>query len=221
MAEGKSSKKAQRKNKTFEERCQQVYDFFIAFYSKNDLSPDFTEMSKGTGIGRGNLHAYITQLLKENKLIKKADGPRGLLPAQILGSFHLHWYGHIAADNLNPLVVMDLHDSDTILEVPKHLLPKKVDFRNLYVLQVKGNSMTEANILDGDYVVMQSGNKFRDDDIVAVYIKDEGAVTLKMLKPTERGNVKLQPKSHKHQPRIEYPENIEIQGRVVAVMRKY
>ena len=211
----------QRKNKTFEERCIQVHDFFMDFYYKNDLSPDFTEMSKGTGIGRGNLHKYVTQLIKDNKIIKRARGPRGLLPAQVLGSFPLHWAGHIAADSLNPLIVMDQYDSDTTIEVPKHLLPKKVDFRSLYVLQVTGNSMTEVNILDGDYVVMQSGNSHRDNDIVAVLLKNENAATLKILQPTDRGNIKVKPKSHEHQTRIEESENIEVQGRVVAVMRKF
>jgi len=116
---------------------------------------------------------------------------------------------------------MDLYDSDTTIEVPKHLLPQKVDFKSLYVLQVTGNSMTKVNILDGDYVVMQSGNSHRDNDIVAVLLKNENAATLKILQPTERGNVKVKPKSHEHQTRIEESENIVIQGRVVAVMRKF
>ncbi len=210
----------QRKNKSFQERCGQVYDFFMDFYYRNDLSPDFTEMSKGTGISRGNLHAYVIQLIKENKIIKKAKGPRGLLPAHILGSFPLHWYGHIAADSLNPLILMDLNNSDITIEVPKHLLPKKADFRKLYVLQVLGNSMTEVNISDGDFVVMQSGNSHRDNDIVAVLLKNENAATLKILQPTERGNVKVKPKSHQHYTRIEDAENIVVQGHVVAIMRK-
>ena len=210
----------QRKNKTFDERCNQVYDFFMDFYYKNDLSPDFTEMSKGTGIRRGNLHTYVTHLIKENRLVKKANGPRGLLPAQVLGSFPLHWAGHVAANSLNPLVVLDQFDSDTTIEVPKHLLPPKADYRSLYVLQVTGNSMAEANILDGDYVVIQNGNSHRENDIVVTLLQDENAVTLKILEPTERGSVKVKPKSHQHSIRIEEAENVMIQGRVVAVMRK-
>jgi repressor LexA len=210
----------QRKNKTFQERCDQVYGFFMDFYYKNDMSPTFTEMEKGTGIQRGNLHAIVNQLIRVHKIDQKSRTARGLLPAHILGSFPIHLAGHVAANSLNPLVVMDLYDSDTTIEVPKHLLPQKADFKNLYVLQVAGNSMTEANILNDDYVVIQSGNSHRDDDIVVVLIKNENAVTLKMLKQTERGSAKLQPKSHKHQPRIENVEDIEVQGRVVAVMRK-
>jgi SOS-response transcriptional repressor LexA len=80
--------------------------------------------------------------------------------------------------------------------------------------------MSEANILDGDYVVMQAGNSHRDNDIVAVRLKDEDAVTLKMLEPTTRGSVKVKPKSHQHQTRVEEAENLIVQGRVVAVMRK-
>lgn len=209
-----------RKNKTFEKRCKEVYKFFMEFYYENDLSPDFSEMEEGTGLTRGNIHAYVTQLIKEDKLIKRREGPRGLLPAHVLGSFPLPWHGHIAANSLNPLVQLDLFDSESTIEVPKHLLPKKVDYKKLYVLQVQGNSMTDANILDGDYVIIQNSNSYDENDIVVVRLKDEGGVTLKKLQPTERGNVKVKPKSHQHQIRIEEAENIEIQGRVVAVMRK-
>lgn len=206
--------------KTFEERCEQVYNFFIDYYFKYDRSPTYGEMIKGTGIQRGNLHKIIKKLLEEKRLSGRSEIPRGLLPGHLLGSLPLHWAGHVAANSLNPLVVLDLQDSDTTIEVPRHLLPKKGDYKSLYVLQVIGNSMAQANILDGDYVVIQNGNSYRENDTVVVRLKDENAVTLKKLLPTEHGNVKVKPKSHQHQARIEEAENIEIQGRVVAVMRK-
>jgi repressor LexA len=210
----------QRKNKTFGERCSQVYDFFMDFYYKNDMSPTFGEMSAGTGIQRGNLHVIVTQLIEDGKIVQKSKAPRGLLPPHLLGSLPLHFPGHIAANSLNPLVVMDVLDSDSTVEVPRHLLPPQADYKSLYVLQVQGNSMAGANILDGDYIVMQSGNYYGENDIVAVLLKNENALTLKKLEPTERGNLKVKPKSHQHQTRIEDPENIVVQGRVVAVMRK-
>lgn len=212
----------QRKNKTFEQRCEQVYEYFMDFYTKNRLAPSYSDMVKGTGIQRGNLAPIINQLVDNGKLERKGNTSRGLWPTYASnGSMPIHFMGHIAANNLNPLVVLDLLDSETTIEVPRYLLPLKGNVKEFYVLQVKGNSMAGANILDQDYVVMQSGKNHKDDDIVAVLIKDENAVTLKMLKQTERGNVKLQPKSHRHNPRIENAENIEVQGRVVAVMRKY
>jgi repressor LexA len=213
-------KMSPRKNKTFKERCDQVYDFFMDYYFKNDMSPTFSEIVKGTGIQRGNLHVIIKHLMEEGRLGGKSEVPRGLLPGHILGSLPLHWAGHIAANSLNPLVVLDLQDRDTTVEVPRHLLPRNADYKSLYVLQVTGDSMSEANILDGDYVVMQSGDTYQDYDILAVMLKEEGAVTLKMLEPTERGSIKVKPKSPRHQTRIEDPENIIVQGRVVAVMRK-
>lgn len=118
------------------------------------------------------------------------------------------------------MVVLDLLDSDSPVDVPRQLLPSKINEKDMYVLQVNGDSMTKAHISNGDYVVILSGLQ-SVGDIVVAYLKDKNAVTLKMLKQTQRGNVKLQPKSHKHQPRIEKSENIETQGRVIAVMRKY
>jgi repressor LexA len=210
----------QRKNKTFGERCSQVYDFFMDFYYKNDMSPTFGEMAEGTGIQRGNLHVIVTQLIEDGKIVQKSKAPRGLLPAHPLGSLPLHFPGHIAANSLNPLIVMDVLDPDSTVEVPRNLLPQQADFTSLYVLQVQGNSMEGAHILDGDYVVMQSGTSHGEDDIVAILLKDENAVTLKKLEPTERGNLRVKPKSRRHQTRIEDPENVIVQGRVVAVMRK-
>jgi repressor LexA len=213
-------KMSPRKNKKIEDRCRQVYDFFMDYYYRNDMSPTISEIAKGTGLPRSYVHAIIKQLVDEGKLAGRPEIPRGLLPGHILGSLPLHWAGHIAANSLNPLVVLDLQDSDTTIEVPRHLLPQKADYKSLYVLQVMGNSMSEANILDSDYVVMQSGDTYQENDIVAVMLREEGGVTLKKLEPTERGSVRVKPKSHQHQTRIEDPENVLVQGRVVAVMRK-
>jgi repressor LexA len=215
----------ERKNKTFEERCYEVYEFFMIYYGKNHVAPSYTDMTKGTGVKqRGNLAPIIARLIADGKLERKNKTSRGLWPARsvIEGAIPIQLKGHIAADNIKLAVVFDPFDSETTLEVPMHLLPIGATPKNHYALKVVGDSMSRAHIMDGDYVVMQSGNTYRDDDIVSVLIKDENAVTLKILKQTRRGNVKLQPKSQnpKHQPRFEKAENIEVQGRVVAVLRK-
>jgi SOS-response transcriptional repressor LexA len=95
-----------------------------------------------------------------------------------------------------------------------------VDIESLFVLQVQGDSMSAAKIADRDYVIIQRGNTYRENDIVAILFKKDNAVTLKILKSTERGSAKLEPKSHRHRPRFEHGKDIEVQGRVVAVMRK-
>jgi SOS-response transcriptional repressor LexA len=135
--------------------------------------------------------------------------------------FSVPFLGKIAANNRKPIVHLGTYDSETTVEVPTHLLPSLVDDSSLFVLQVEGNSMSAAKIADKDYVVMQRGNSYREDDIVAILLKRDNEVTLKMLKSTRRGSAKLEPKSHRHHPRIENRDDIEVQGRVVAVMRKY
>jgi SOS-response transcriptional repressor LexA len=187
--------------------------------------PSYQDMKKAIGARShgGQMARIINQLIDEGKLEREPGVARGLiLPGLNLTSFFsAPLLGKISANNRKPIVHLGVYDSDSTIEIPTHLLPASANFSSLYVLQVQGNSMSAARIADKDYVVMERGNTFRDNDIIAILLKDESAVTLKILSKTKRGSAKLKPKSHKHHSRIENREDIEVQGRVVAVMRKY
>ena len=86
-----------------------------------------------------------------------------------------------------------------------------------YVLQVKGDSMIEDGILDGDFVVIEESNQAHDGDIVVAMIEN-GVVTLKRFFK-EKDRVRLEPANSAMQPI--YAKNVAIQGRCVAVIRKY
>lgn len=210
-----------RKNKPLKQRSEEVYKFIADFYYKNHFGPTYSEMIKGTCILRGNLALVIKQLIKEQKVERRSNTVRGIWPtlAAYQDSLPLHLDGEIAADNLNPLDIPDQLDIENTLEVPRYLLPIGASHANCYVLKVVGTSMSKANILNGDYIVLQIKDVYNPDDIVAVLLLDENAVTLKTLMPTKRGNIKLEPKSHKHHARIERADNIKVLGHVVAVMR--
>jgi repressor LexA len=102
-----------------------------------------------------------------------------------------------------------------ILAVPEELTQGK----QLYALNVKGLSMIDALIDDGDTVLMEPVNTAENGDMVAAWLKDEQEVTLKRFY-REGDMVCLRPANKLMEPIYQRPENVEIQGKVAAVVRK-
>ncbi len=102
-----------------------------------------------------------------------------------------------------------------ILELTDELTQGK----EVYALKVKGTSMMDALIDDGDTVLMESVTTAENGDMVAVWLKEEQEVTLKRIY-LEPGRVCLKPANKLMEPVYHYPENVEIQGRVVGIIRK-
>jgi repressor LexA len=90
---------------------------------------------------------------------------------------------------------------------------------NIYALRVKGTSMLDALINDGDIVIVEATQTAEDGGMVAVWLKDEQEITLKRVY-REAGRIKLQPANQQMEPIYTSPENVEVQGKVVAVLRR-
>ena len=135
----------------------------------------------------------------------------GAKAAAEAGAIELPLYGRIAAGL--PIEAMQ-HPSD-MLEVPTALLGSGEHFG----LEVAGDSMIEAGILDGDYVIIQRGDT-ADNGQIVVALVDDTEVTLKRLR--RRGNsIALEPCNVRHETRIFPADRVKVQGRLVALMRKY
>jgi len=93
------------------------------------------------------------------------------------------------------------------------------DLTNIYALKVKGTSMIDALIDNGDIVIMQSANNAEDGETVAIWLKDRQEVTLKKIYH-EADKIRLQPANTLMQPIYSEPENVEVQGKLIAVLRK-
>jgi len=91
--------------------------------------------------------------------------------------------------------------------------------KEIYALKVKGLSMIDALIDDGDVVLMEPVSTAENEDMVAVWLKEQQEVTLKRIF-LEPGRICLRPANRLMEPIYESPENVEIQGRVVGVVRK-
>ena len=203
-----------------EERCKQVVEFIENFYFKNTSWPSYRVIMKNIGIkSSGHLAVIVEQLIEEGKLEREPKPSNRLrLPHHSL--FSLPLKGFIAANNINPEMILD-NDPNATIEILSELIPSRVDRSKIYALKVRGDSMKAALIGDGDTVLMREGDAYNEGDIVAVWFVNEGAVTLKRIHQGRPGVIKLKPESHKHHTRVEKQEDIKILGRIVGVVRKY
>ncbi|WP_203074109.1 transcriptional repressor LexA [Falsiroseomonas ponticola] len=120
-------------------------------------------------------------------------------------------YGRIAAG----MPIEALRDTTAMVEVPAALLAGGEH----YALEVAGDSMMEAGILDGDTVIIRRGDTAENGSIVVALV-DEAEVTLKRLR--RRGNsVALEPANRAYETRIFGPDRVRVQGRLIGLLRKY
>lgn len=110
-----------------------------------------------------------------------------------------------------------IFDEESALDLPEWMLPKKRE--GLFALEVQGDSMIDAMISDGDLVVLQSVPQPVNGMLVAAWIKSNSETTLKRYY-FEDGKVRLQPANQAYQPIYVSPEDVDIQGQVVLVIRR-
>ncbi|MBN8905023.1 MAG: transcriptional repressor LexA [Rhodospirillales bacterium] len=135
----------------------------------------------------------------------------GVRAANDAAAVQLPLYGRIAAG----LPIEALRDSSAEIEVPLALLGNGEH----YALEVAGDSMIEAGILDGDTVIIRKGETAENGQIVVALV-DENEVTLKRLR--RRGNsIALEPCNVRHETRIFPADRVKVQGRLVALLRRY
>ncbi len=135
----------------------------------------------------------------------------GVRTAEEAAAIQMPLYGRIAAG----LPIEALRDQGGQVEVPIALIGSGEH----YALEVAGNSMVDAGILDGDTVIIRKVDGAENGQIVVALV-DENEVTLKRLR--RRGNsVALEPANQRHETRIFPAERVKVQGRLVALMRRY
>src|SRR5690606_33120848 len=127
--------------------------------------------------------------------------------------------GQIAAGEPIPVPAADSWSTVAAaetLEIPQELIRGK---ENVYALKVKGLSMIDALINDGDIVLMQYANTVENGEMAAVWLKSEKKATLKKIYAGP-DRVRLQPANSQMQPIYAEPEDVEVQGKVIAVIRQ-
>jgi repressor LexA len=137
--------------------------------------------------------------------------------------FHIPLVGRIVAGEPVPVPSSDFsyYDADSMVSIASSMLPQKERNSNdLYALEVRGDSMIDALVNDGDIVIMKPVSQVHNGEMVAVWLQDRDETTLKYFY-LENGRVRLQPANRTMEPIwIDDPSIVQIQGKVVMVVRK-
>lgn len=192
------------------EKEQKAYDFILKYSKKYGKYPLLTDIAKGMGIkSKGVAHRYVKALEKANKLKKIPNKHRGILLHQKEPIF-LKSLGKIAAGG--PI--------EAITDQQKIELEYLFTNKKSYALKVKGDSMIDAGINDGDWVIIEENNKVYKSKVHVILI-DNQDVTLKYIEKINSDEIKLIPANSKFKETIYPIERISIQGHVVGQVRIY
>jgi repressor LexA len=201
---------------TLYKRQRQIVDYLAQYIQRNGYSPTLREIADALGVSSlATVHEHL-QALERKHVIRRHEGSaRGIelidrTFIKMTESVDLPVLGFIAAGQpIEPHT-----DPNASFKVSPEMISGK---RRSYVLQVKGESMIEDHIADGDYVVIEETQVVNDGDIV-VALLDNGLATLKRFYK-ELTRVRLEPANSAMSPI--YATNVQIQGRVVGLIRKF
>ena len=206
-------------------RRQQILDFIQEFISENGIPPTVRDIQGACGISSTSVVDYNLHKLREaGYLNRRPDVARGIELLDeggqpVSNAPKVHIVGGIAAGM--PIPVFSTEDAassaefDTIEVSPD--LPRR--YGRIYGLTVNGTSMIDALIDDGDVVIVKPGREADNGDMVVAWLKTEEEATLKKFY-LEGDRVRLQPANSQMAPIYSPAANVEVHGRVVAVIRK-
>ena len=197
-----------------------ILDFIRRFIEQRGLAPTIGEIQRGLNISSKSVVDRYLKALEEDGYIKR--NTRVIRGIDITGmgkrSHSVSLFGTIAAGQPIPVPTEDTWRNvalDTV-DVPADFLPPG---SQAYALEVKGTSMIDALVDDGDIVVLEAVSTVDDGEMVAAWLKEEQEATLKKLY-REKGRIRLQPANQTMEPIYVAPDNIQVQGKVIAVLRK-
>ena len=201
-------------------RQKQVLDFIVTFINRHRYSPSFEELADGldlTSLATVHKHlqtlerkGYIRRGYNQSRSIEVVQLPRPVREEVARHAVDLPLMGRIAAGQ----PVEAVQNPETIS------LGDFTRAKNVYVLEVKGDSMVDDHICDGDYIIVEQTENANNRDIVVVLIKGE-ETTLKRFFRESGGKVRLQPANAQMPPFLVPARDVKIQGRVIGVLRRY
>jgi len=231
-----------KRSKGLSERQKKILEALERFQEQNGYPPSIRELCDDTGISSTSVVNYYLDQLKEMGYIERdrhvSRGVRLLKPlseaaATVASPFkrvaqavddliRIPIVGRIAAGELMPVPPSDFayYDPDSVVDVARSMLPSREKGDDLFALEVKGDSMIDAMVNDGDIVIMKRSQEARNGEMVAIWLNDRDETTLKYFY-LENGRIRLQPANPTMQPiYIDDPSVVEIKGKVVMVIRQ-
>jgi len=210
--------------KELSSKPQQIINFICRFVEDRGYPPTIRDIASGCAISSTSVVKYNLDILERNGYIRRhGEIARGI--ELVAHSVHFKYrllvpvIGQIAAGKPIPVPTSDTWDaasSAETIEVTRDLTRGR---DGIYALRVKGWSMVDALVSDGDIVLMEYVNAVDNGEVAAIWLKAEREATLKKFY-AEAGKVRLQPANTRMKPIYVEPDNVEIQGRVVTVIRQ-
>lgn len=207
---------------TLSPKRKKILSYIADYIQHNGYSPSVRDIAKGCAISSSSIVQYhLNVLQREGIICRGSDVSRSisLTDRQFSYTGNVPLLGAIAAGSPIPVPAADSWNVEPVdtIDFPPSLINGMND---IYALRVKGTSMIDALIDDGDIVLMQSVHTAEEGDMVAVWLKNEQQVTLKRFF-REGDKIRLTPANSQMQPIYTAPENVEIQGKVVGVLRRF
>lgn len=228
-------------------RQKQVLDFLVHFINRKGYSPSFEEMARGLRLSSlATVHKHLQVLEKKGFIRRRYNHSRSVEVMAVPGSvpfeksaIRMRQEGsraeaadkaHASAVSALPFVHLEFPLLGRIAAgQPVEAVPQPESFSlgdfasgkgNIYVLRVKGDSMVEDHICDGDYILVESIATADNGEIVVALIGGNDA-TLKRFFLEGGDKVRLQPANAQMDPIVLSASDVRIQGRVIGVLRKY
>ncbi len=204
-------------------RQEGIMEFIRKYLGENGFPPSIREIGKAVGISSTSVVNYNLRRLEERGYLSRekevsrglrlsADAP-DLVPSG--GMLRIPMAGPIAAGE--PIDIGEgVFDEEDAIELTRDLLPQH---DNVYALQVRGDSMIDAMVSDGDIVIMHHQQEAQDGDMVAAWLTDRDETTLKYYF-RESDRIRLQPANPTMDPIYVDPAVVQIQGKVLMVLRQ-
>jgi repressor LexA len=195
-------------------RQREILDYLQDFIHQHGYAPSLEEIGRRFGLSSlATVHKHLTNL-QEKGFIKRAwNRSRSveMIPTNTNGrSVELPLLGYVAAG----LPIEAIPSAETIA-VPEDMVGR----RDTYVLRVKGNSMIDEQICDGDLVIVEDRKTAQNGETVVALLGGSDVTLKKLFR--ENGRIRLQPANPTMQPIFADADQVQVQGVVVGVMRKY
>ena len=208
------------------ERQRRILEFLNEYVEENGYPPSIREIGAATGTSSTSVVSYNLKRLEERGYLSRdrqvsrglkltSTARAGMTPEAVV---RLPLLGRIVAGEPIPVPASDFPlMGDETIELTRDLLG---DPAGLYALQVEGDSMIDALVHDGDIVIMRHQQRVENGEMAAVWLREQGEMTLKRFYQERSGQVRLQPANPTMMPIYVDPRQVEVQGRVMMVIRQ-
>lgn len=200
---------------------RKIFEYIRDFIDDHDYPPSIRQIQEACGISSTSVVDYNLRILEKGGYIKRDREVSRAIEVTHGGTKRgriatVPIIGTIAAGQPIPVPSADNIDSTDRIDISQELLGNR---ENLYALRVKGTSMIDALVNDGDVVIMEATNSAKPGDMVAAWLEKENEATLKKFY-LEGDRVRLQPANSTMDPIYTDASNVHVQGKVIAVRRE-